>query len=174
MNNINTRPKFRVKFCTPKRARLGYNLSITFKEPGAIIIRGGEYSFIGQFPIIESKIKQLYEKFVFETAKDSDFKISEICTPDFLQRLEKINDYDTKSYATWLLRSGMQDGDDSPSKVTSIIPGKDNTVIVNWSDMGHKGSTTFTMINLTARRRLTTPQSPMATIPYNLLKPGIE
>mgnify|MGYP007013468691 FL=1 len=40
----------------------------------------------------------------------------------------------------------MQDGDDSPSKVTSIIPGKDNTVIVNWSDMGHKGSTTFTMI----------------------------
>lgn len=34
---------------------------ITFKEPGAIIIRGGEYSFIGLFPIIESKIKQLYE-----------------------------------------------------------------------------------------------------------------
>ena len=58
---VNALPKFRVKFCTPKRECLGYNLSITFKEPGAIIIRGGEYSFIGLFPIIESKIKQLYE-----------------------------------------------------------------------------------------------------------------
>lgn len=83
---------------------------------------------------------------VFETAKDSDFKIPEICTPVFLQRSEKANDYDTKGYATWLLRSGMQDGDDTLSKVTSIIPGKDNTVIVSWSDMGHKGFTTFTMI----------------------------
>lgn len=48
-------------------------------------------------------------------------------------------------YATWLLRSGMQDGDDTPSRVLSILPRKDNKVLVNWEDMGHLGSTTFSM-----------------------------
>lgn len=105
-----------------------------------------ESTCIKQFPIIKGKIMQLYENVVFETAKDPNFKISEICTADFLQRLENANDYDTKGYATWLLRSGMQDGDNSPSEVISIVPGNDSTIIVNWSDMGHKGSTTFTMI----------------------------
>lgn len=88
-----------------------------------------ESTCIKQFPIIEGKIMQLYENVVFETAKDPNFKISEICTADFLQRLENANDYDTKGYATWLLRSGMQDGDNSPSKVISIVPGNDNTII---------------------------------------------
>ena len=64
----------------------------------------------------------------------------------FIERLEKANDSDSKGCATWLLRSGMQDGDDTPSRVISIVPGVDNTAIVNWSDMGHKGSTTFTLV----------------------------
>lgn len=141
-------PKFRVKFFTPKKCRLLYALPITFKEPGAIIIRGGEASLIGQFPTIAKKIRQLYENVVFGTAKDSNFKISEICSPDFLNRLKRANDYDADGYATWLLRSGMQDGDNSLSKVNSIASGADNTVVVNWTDMGYEGSTTFTLAKI--------------------------
>ena len=89
---------------------------------------------------------QLYENLVFETAKDPNFNIADICTAEFIKRLERANDTETKGYATWLLRSGMQDGDDTTSKVTSIAPGANNTVIVRWSDMGHRGSTTFSMI----------------------------
>ena len=142
---VNAMPKFRVKFCTPKRARLRFSLPIRFTEPGVIFIRGDESPFIKQFPTIEARIKQLYDNLVFETAKDPDFKIADICTADFLQRLKKANEYDSDGYATWLLRSGMQDGDDTPSRVLSILPRKDNKVLVNWDDMGHLGSTTFSM-----------------------------
>lgn len=83
---------------------------------------------------------------MFDTAKDPNFDIKDICTAGFIQRLEKANDSDSKGYATWLLRSGMQDGDGTPSRVISIVPDADNTVIVNWSDMGHKGSTAFTLV----------------------------
>lgn len=142
---VNAMPKFRVKYYTPQKKNLHLTLPITFKEPGAIFIRGGESSFIKQFPTIEARIRQLYENLVFATAKDPDFKIADICTADFLQRLKKANEYDPDGYATWLLRSGMQDGDDTPSIVLSILPRKDNKVLVNWEDMGHLGSTTFSM-----------------------------
>lgn len=142
---VNAMPKFRVKYYTPQKKNLHLTLPITFKEPGAIFIRGGESSFIKQFPSIEARIRQLYESLVFATAKDPDFKIADICTADFLQRLKKANDYDPDGYATWLLRSGMQDGDATPSIVLSILPRKNNKVLVNWEDMGHLGSTTFSM-----------------------------
>lgn len=142
---VNAMPKFRVKYYTPQKKNLHLTLPITFKEPGTIFIRGGESSFIKQFPTIEARIRQLYERLVFATAKDPDFKIADICTADFIQRLKKANDYDPDGYATWLLRSGMQDGDDTPSRVLSILPRKDNKVLVNWEDMGHLGSTTFSM-----------------------------
>lgn len=143
---VNALPKFRVKYYTPQKKNFQLFLPITFKEPGAIFIRGDESSFINQFPSVEEKIKHLYENLVFETAKDPDFDIADICTADFIQRLMKANDFDSEGYATWLLRSGMQDGDDSLSKIISIVAGANNTVIVNWSDMGHIGSTTFSMI----------------------------
>jgi len=142
---VNAMPKFRVKYYTPQKKNLHLTLPITFKEPGTIFIRGCESSFIKQFPSIEARIRQLYENLVFETAKDPDFKIADICTADFIQRLKKANDYDPDGYATWLLRSGMQDGDDTPSIVLSILPRKDNKVLVNWEDMGHLDSTTFSM-----------------------------
>lgn len=50
---------------------------------------------------------------VFDGVKDPNFEISDICTADFIQRLEKANGFDFKGYATWILRSGMQDGDDT-------------------------------------------------------------
>lgn len=142
---VNAMPKFRVKYYTPQKKNLHLTLPITFKEPGTIFIRGCESSFIKQFPSIEARIRQLYENLVFATAKDPDFKIADICTADFIQRLKKANDYDPDGYATWLLRSGMQDGDATPSIVLSILPRKDNKVLVNWEDMGHLGSTTFSM-----------------------------
>lgn len=37
---VNALPKFRVKYYTPQKKSFKYNLPITFKEPGAIIIRG--------------------------------------------------------------------------------------------------------------------------------------
>lgn len=157
---VNAFPKFRVKYFTPRKSNLHYNIAITFKEPGAIFIRGGESSFINHFPNIESKIKQLYENLVFDTAKDPNFEISDICTADFIQRLEKANGFDFKGYATWILRSGMQDGDDTPSHIISIIPGAYNTVIVNWSDMGHIGSTTFYMIESDGEWRINNASVP--------------
>lgn len=39
---VNALPKFRVKFCTPRRHRIGFTMPIVFKEPGAIQIRGNE------------------------------------------------------------------------------------------------------------------------------------
>lgn len=143
---VNALPKFRVKYYTPQKKNFQLFLPITFKEPGVIFIRGEESSFINQFPSIEEKINNLYENLVFETAKDPDFNIADICTADFIQHLEKANDLDSEGYATWLLSSEMQDGDDSLSKIISIVAGPNNTVIVNWSDMGHIGSTTFSMI----------------------------
>lgn len=143
---VNALPKFRVKFNTPKKCNIKYNIPIRFTEPGTIFIRGEESSFGAQFPKIEAKIMQLYENMVFETGKDPNFKVSDICTAEFLMRLAAANEYDTEGYATWLLRSGMQDGDGTPSEVISVVPGKDNTVTVNWTDMGHNGSTTFTLV----------------------------
>lgn len=56
-------PKFRVKFFTPRRTRIGFTVPITFKEPGAIFIRGDEskgntqkQDSISQDIIVESKI----------------------------------------------------------------------------------------------------------------------
>ncbi len=39
---VNSLPKFRVKYFTPRKSDLHYCVSITFKEPGAIFIRGNE------------------------------------------------------------------------------------------------------------------------------------
>ena len=163
---VNALPKFRVKYYTPQKKNFHLTLPITFKEPGVIFIRGGESSFINQFSEIEPKIKQLYENLVFATAKDPNFNIADICTAGFIERLEKANDSDSKGCATWLLRSGMQDGDDTPSRVISIVPGVDNTAIVNWSDMGHKGSTTFTLVKSDGEWKINN-----ATVPdgYNTL-----
>ena len=39
---VNALPKFRVKYCTPPKKNFHLTLPITFKEPGAIFIRGKE------------------------------------------------------------------------------------------------------------------------------------
>lgn len=139
-------PRFMVKYYTPEKKPLKMLWPIFFREPGTIIIRGDKSDFTAQFPDIEKKIRNLYENGVFRTsASEQSGMWDDICTVGFLRRLWEENDADGGGFATWLLRSGMQDGDDSPSQVLSVVPGADNTVVVRWSDMGHKGSTTFTM-----------------------------
>lgn len=39
---VNALPKFRVKYSTPQKKNIHFTLPITFKEPGAIFIRGDE------------------------------------------------------------------------------------------------------------------------------------
>lgn len=107
--------------------------------------QGPDKSMQAEFPTIAANIEALYANLVFGTASDPGFKASDICTDGFLRRLSAANDYDAEGYATWLLCSGMQDGDDTPSEVLSVTPGEGNTIVVRWSDMGHKGSTTLTM-----------------------------
>lgn len=60
---VNALPKFRVKYYTPQKKNLHLTLPITFKEPGAIFIRGNESNdnthkqdSISQDIIVESKI----------------------------------------------------------------------------------------------------------------------
>lgn len=98
------------------------------------------------FAAVEEKIRKLYDTEVFANGRDKDFDINDICTSDFLKRLSDASDYDGGGYALWLLRSGAQDGDDISSKVLSVDLGPDDTVVVHWTDMGHEGSTTFTMV----------------------------
>lgn len=143
---VSIMPKFHVRYYTPKRVPFNFNIPIRFTAPGTVYIRGNAQSFTEQFPEIEQQVRKVYETSVFFTHKDPDFKMADICTESFIRRLADANGLDSYGYATWLLRSGQQDGDDSPSQVLSVVPGEKNTIIVSWSDMGHKGSTTLTMI----------------------------
>lgn len=139
-------PKFRVKYYTPKKQSFNITIPITFREPGALMIRGGETTFIKSFATIEKTIKEFYANEVFHTSEDQGFSITDACTEGFLKRLSEANGYDAPGYATWLLRSGMQDGQDLPSKVLSVTPGPGNTAIVSWTDMGIDGSTTLSLV----------------------------
>lgn len=144
----NALPKFRVQYYTPKKACIRMNLPIVFKEPNTVWIKGSDRdtSFNNAFPAIEKDIKSFYDNFVFLNRQNPDFRITDVCTPAFLKRLSDANDLDNTGYAVWLLRSGFQDGQDTPSEVLSVEPGNDSTVIVHWNDMGIEGSTTLTLI----------------------------
>ena len=74
-------------------------------------------------------------------------------------------------YAVWLLRTGYQDGDDTPDKVTDVHAGNDNTVLVKYRDMGHRGATIL--------RFAETPDGWKSTVPsglkvhrYSIYRPG--
>lgn len=104
-------------------------------------------SFSQDFPLIESRVKEFYENVVFGTSGDSAY-LSQFCTHDFISKLERANDYDCEGYATWLLRSGMQDGPEDDSNVLSVSSGDNNTVVVEYNDLGHISSTTLEMIKV--------------------------
>lgn len=122
--------------------------AVVHNVQNTIFDNGEDASFSKSFPLIENKIRQFYENEIFFNRRDSEFNLEGICTADFLKRLSDANDMDGGGYATWLLRSGEQDGDDTLSKVLSVIPGDNGEVTVNWLDMGHRGSTTFTLVKV--------------------------
>lgn len=49
-------PKFRVKYYTPQKKSFSYYIPISFKEPGAIFIRGGASSFLLQLCRVQSRL----------------------------------------------------------------------------------------------------------------------
>ena len=71
---------------------------------------------------------------------EPDGDITPYCTSAMLERLAKAYDFDGEGYATWLLRSGAQDGDDA-TEIVAIDADADNTVIVSYVDMGNPGMT---------------------------------
>lgn len=110
-------------------------------------------SFTADFTEIEKSVREFYAGAVFGENTDSTF-MAQFCTAEFMRKLSDAYDYDSPGYATWLLRSGMQDGDDSPSEVLTVTPGAGNTVVVEYSDMGHKGSTTLDMAEDSGRWKI--------------------
>ncbi len=67
------------------------------------------------------------------------------CTPELLKKLRDAYDFDGDGYAVWLFRTGAQDGD-GESKVMSMTPGEENTLKVDYLDMGHEGSTVLVFV----------------------------
>lgn len=94
------------------------------------------------FPELEKIAREFYQKVVFGTC--CKVSMEQYCTRGFLKKLEDAYDYDCDEgpcYAIWLLRTGRQDGDDTPSRVTSVVPDGENCVVVKYKDMGHPGET---------------------------------
>ncbi len=123
---------------------LAYAESIRDNE--TIESNDSQENFLMAFPEIEADIKKFYANVVFETMHDTGYCIADICTAEFLHKLSSANDYNGQGYATWLLRSGEQDGDDTPCRIEAVTAGDNRTITVDYSDMGHDGSTTLTMV----------------------------
>ena len=68
------------------------------------------------------------------------------CTPSFIDALKSANDFEDGSIAWWALRTMEQEGPESTSEVLAITPDGSDAVVVNYSDMGHKGSTRLVFV----------------------------
>lgn len=70
------------------------------------------------------------------------------CTPSFIGTLKQRyeDEYDMDGLATWLLRTGEQDGPEDTSSIISVTPAGDDAVIVEYSDHGYKASTRLNFI----------------------------
>lgn len=86
-------------------------------------------------------LQTLYTSYVFGT---NDFEeIKSHFDNRIIKKLKDAYVYDGDGYATWLFRTGCQDGPSDESSVLEIIPQKDNWFQVSYSDMGNKGKTRF-------------------------------
>ncbi len=90
---------------------------------------------------IEQTACRFYETVVLFGSEPDSAAIAGFCTKGFMKQLADANDMDCGGYAVWLLRTGHQDGDDTPDKVTDVTAGNNNTVLVKYRDMGHRGAT---------------------------------
>ena len=95
------------------------------------------------FEELESTARRVFAM-VFPVGEQSD-EFEEIvvskCTPSFIDALKRENDFEDGSIAWWALRTMEMEGPSDTSEILSITPEEDNTVVVHYSDMGHKAST---------------------------------
>ena len=85
------------------------------------------------------------------------------CTPSFIQALKDANDFDDGGLAWWMLRTMEQEGPDfDNNKVISVEPAGDNSVIVNYYDMGLKASTRLDFVKVGDQYKVNS-----ATVNYN-------
>ncbi len=89
-------------------------------------------------------LRELYEKHVFGGCGLEG--LEDHFADSVLTRLKKGYDMDGEGYALWLLRTGFQDGPEDESSVLSIYPCNGGFKVA-YSDMGHRGSTTFKLRN---------------------------
>lgn len=93
---------------------------------------------------VNAFLQELYDKYVFGNDGFGDFEdIVEHFSPKILTQLRDEFEYDGGGYAVWLFRTGMQDGPEDKSEVTSISTEDDDWYTVFFSDMGIKGSCRF-------------------------------
>lgn len=89
----------------------------------------------------EQFLKNLYTDYVFGNKNFK--KIKSHFSKKIIKKLTDSYSYDGKGYATWLFRTGYQDGPSDISSVYEIIPEAQNWFRVTYSDMGHLGVTRF-------------------------------
>lgn len=81
------------------------------------------------------------------------------CTLPFVDKLRAAYDMDGEGYATWLLRTPAQDGD-GPTCVTGARLVDDNTVEVQYLDMGQAGATVLIFTDIDGEPRIEDAATP--------------
>lgn len=84
---------------------------------------------------IEKMLRKFYNAAVLDIDRDADYMFTVHCTEKMLKKLAAACDYEDGGYATWVLRTGYQDGD-GDSKVRSITSLGDGWYQVDMLDMG--------------------------------------
>lgn len=81
------------------------------------------------------------------------------CTLPFVDKLRAAYDMDGEGYATWLLRTPAQDGDGTTC-VTGARVVDDNTVEVQYLDMGQAGATVLFFTDIDGEPRIEDATTP--------------
>lgn len=89
--------------------------------------------------IVEPFIRNLYNNYVFGYGDLNDLKENFDDSVFLYLQQEYSAEYDGEGYATWLLRTGCQDGPEDISSVDTIISLPDNWYEVKFTDLGNPG-----------------------------------
>ena len=93
--------------------------------------------------LVTAFLTDLYEKYVLDIRGSHDIrKIRSHFSSEILKKMRKEYDYDDGGYASWIFRTGAQDGP-GESQLRSITPEGDGWYKVSFSDMGYKSSCRF-------------------------------
>lgn len=90
--------------------------------------------------VVKPFVHNLYENYIFKYGELDELKVNFNDSIMQYLRREYADEYDGDGYATWLLRTGCQDGPEDVSGVDTIIALPDSWYEVRFSDLGNKGS----------------------------------